>query len=100
MAEGIQVNEQAGSAQTIFIEQGKKTNGIGIAGFVLALLGLFLGWIPVLGWIIWLLGVVFSIVGIFKKPKGFAIAGLVISFIGVIILVGFAGLIGAAALVS
>lgn len=100
MAEGIQINEQAGSAQTIFIEQGNKTNGIGIAGFVLALLGLFLGWIPVLGWIIWLLGVVFSIVGIFKKPKGFAIAGLVISFIGVIILVGFAGLIGAAALVS
>ena len=54
-------------------------NGVGIAGFVLALLGLFLGWIPIFGWIIWLVGLVLSFVGVFGKPKGLAIAGLVIS---------------------
>jgi hypothetical protein len=100
MTEEIQGNGQSGSTQTIYIGQVNKTNGMGVAGFVFALLGLFLGWIPVFGWIIWVLGVVFSIVGVFKKPNGLAIAGLVISFIGIIILVGFAGLIGAALLVS
>ena len=64
-----------------------QSNSIGLAGFILAILSLFLGWVPFLGWISWLLGAVFSFIGVFKKPKGFAIIGLVISFIGVIILI-------------
>lgn len=72
---------------------------MGTAGFVLALIALFLGWIPVLGWIVWLLGLIFSIVGIFKTPKGLAIAGLVISLIGIILLlVVFGAAVSAAAL--
>ena len=60
---------------------------------MLALLALFLGWVPVLGWILWLLGLIFSVVGLFKTPRGFAIAGLVISLLGLILLlVVFAGL--------
>ena len=80
--------------QTIIVNQiQKKSNGLAIAGFVLALLALFLGWVPVLGWILWLLGLIFSLVGIFKTPRGFAIAGLVISLLGLILLlVVFAGL--------
>ncbi len=79
---------QSQSGQTIVINQTEKqSNGIGTAGFVLAIIAIFLGWIPVLGWIIWLLGLIFSFVGIFKKPKGLAIAGLVISLIGVILLI-------------
>lgn len=65
----------------------KKGNGLGTAGFVLALLGLLLCWIPILDWILWLLGVIFSFIGVFKAPRGLAIAGLVISFIGLIILI-------------
>ena len=65
----------------------KETNGIGTAGFVLALIGIFLGWIPVVGWIIWLLGLIFSFIGVFKQPKGLSIAGLVISLIGIILLI-------------
>lgn len=61
-------------------------NGLGTAGFVLALLGIFLCWVPVLGWILWILGALLSIIGVFKKPKGLAIAGVIISFIDVIIL--------------
>lgn len=74
--------------QTIIINQQKKeSNGIGTAGFVLALISLFIGWIPVLGWIAWLLGLILSFVGIFKNPRGLAIAGLVISLVGIILLI-------------
>ena len=45
---------------TIIIQNSSKSNGIGTAGFVLALIAVFLGWVPVLGWIIWLLGLVLS----------------------------------------
>lgn len=74
----------------------QKSNGIGTAGFILALLGLFLSWVPVLGWILWLLGLIFSFIGVFKRPKGLSIAGLVISLIGFIILIVFIGALGAA----
>ena len=76
------------SGQTIIINQvEKKKNGVGTAGFVLSLIALFFGWVPVLGWIIWVLGLILSFVGVFKKPRGLAIAGLVISLIGIILLV-------------
>ena len=70
---------------TVIIQQ-PKSNGLGTAGFVLAILGFIFSWIPVLGWIIWFLGAVFSFCGVFKAPRGLAIAGLVISFFGLIIL--------------
>ncbi|KAB1159984.1 hypothetical protein F7018_06635 [Tenacibaculum aiptasiae] len=70
--------------QTIIIQQ-KETNGIGIAGFVLAIISLFLGWIPFFGWFLWSFGLILSFIGIFKKPKGLAIAGLIISLIGFIL---------------
>ena len=91
-----QNNEQSSQGQTIIInQQQKKSNGLGIAGFVLALIALFLVWVPVLGWILWLLGLIFSFIGVFKKPKGLAIAGLVISLIGIIVLIViFAGVLG------
>lgn len=65
-------------------------NGLGTAGFVLALIGFFTSWIPVVGWLAWLLGAILSFVGVLKPRKGLAIAGLVISFIDVIILMGVA----------
>lgn len=90
------------SQPTIVVNQvEKRSNGIGTAGFVCALLNLFLGWIPVLGWILWLLGLIFSGVGVTRKPRGLAIAGLVISLIGIIfLLVVFGAIVGAAGLAS
>ena len=77
--------------QQIIIQQvERKGNGMGTAGFVLALLGLVFCWIPVLDWILWILGLVFSAIGVFKAPRGLEIAGLAISFIGFIILIVFA----------
>lgn len=80
--------------QTIIIrEESRKSNGLGTAGFVLALLVLLGCWIPVLNWILWLLGFIFSFIGIFKSPRGLAIAGLCISLVDLIpliLLLGFA----------
>lgn len=70
--------------QVVVVE--KKGNGMGTAGFVLALLGLIFCWVPVLDWILWLLGLIFSIVGMFKPKKGLAIAGFIISFIDLILI--------------
>ena len=100
MSEEIKSSGQSNSGQTIIInQQGRKYNGVGTAGFVLALIALFLGWIPVLGWIIWALGIILSFFGIFKEPRGLAIAGLIISLIGIILLlVVFGAIIGGAAL--
>lgn len=63
----------------------RRTNGAGTTGFVLSLLCYFLGWIPVIGWIVsailWLLGLIFSIIGVCRAPRGLAITGLILSII-------------------
>ncbi|MDR1882099.1 MAG: hypothetical protein LBR26_04875 [Prevotella sp.] len=90
--------QQINPNQTFIIQQqeAKKSNGIGTAGFVLAIIALFLSWVPILGWILWALGLIFSFVGVFRKPKGLSIAGLVISCIALIVLVVVIGAIATA----
>jgi hypothetical protein len=83
----IIINQQAPAPQK---------NGLGVAGFVLALLGVIFCWVPVLGWILWVLGLIFSIIGMFRRPKGLAIAGLVLSCIDLIVLIILAAFVGAA----
>ncbi len=88
-----------GGQQIIINQQESKKNGIGTAGFVLALLAFLFCWVPVLDIILWILGAIFSLVGIFRAPRGLAIAGTVISFIGIIVLITFFGaLIGFASM--
>lgn len=65
----------------------KKTNGLGVAGFVLSLIALFTSWIPILGWFVLFLGGLLSFIGLFRNPKGFAIAGFVISIVAFLIMV-------------
>ena len=71
--------------------QPSRSNGLGITGFVLSLLALLLGWVPLLGWIIWLLGLIFSLIGIFRKPRGLAIAGLLLSLLALIVILYMTG---------
>jgi hypothetical protein len=86
----LQTNEQNSQERIIIIDRDvRKKNGMGTAGFVLALLGVLFGWVPALGWILWLLGLIFSIIGITRTPKGLAIAGLVLSLIGIIVIIVF-----------
>ncbi|MCC8036776.1 MAG: hypothetical protein LIP02_01360 [Bacteroidales bacterium] len=47
-------------------------------------------------WILWFLGALFSVIGLFKQPRGLAIAGTVISFIGVIVMIALVGFLMAA----
>jgi len=67
------------------------TNKAGKAGLILAILGLILSWVPVVGWGCWISGLIASIVGLFNAPRGMAIAGLIISFIDLIILIALIG---------
>ena len=69
--------------QVVYVQQPRRSNGLGVAGFVLALLGLIFSWTVIVGGILWLLGLIFSFIGVFRRPKGLAIAGLVISVVTV-----------------
>ena len=96
--ENVTQTPQNQTGQTVIIQQTEKqTNGIGVAGFILALIAVFIGWIPVFGWIIWLIGLILSFVGVFRMPKGLAIAGLVISLIGIFLLLSFSAIFAGAA---
>jgi len=81
-------------------QQALEKNNIGLTGFILSIVAIVLSWVPFVGWLCWLLGLVLSIVGLFRKPKGFAVAGLVISLIGLIIMTLLLGVLGLAAVAA
>lgn len=94
-----QQNQNQPPSTTVIVNQvnqtEKRSNGIGTAGFILALLGVIFSWIPILNWILWIVGLILSFVGVFKKPKGLAIAGLCLSLLGIILIIAVIGTIGA-----
>ena len=95
--EPVQQPAQKEVQPTFVIQQAPTaSNAMGTAGFNIALVTIFLFWIPVLGWILWLLGLIFSGIGVTRQPKGLAIAGLVISLIGLILLIVVLGLFATA----
>mgnify|MGYP006905957733 CR=1 FL=1 len=51
---GNEVGKRQVEGQTIIINQQERrsTNGLGTAGFILALLGLIFSWVPGLGWVL------------------------------------------------
>jgi len=65
------------------------SNGAGTAGFVLSLITFLLCWVPFVNFILFVLGLTFSIIGISRKnsPKGLAIAGLVISCVYLLLMI-------------
>lgn len=76
----------------------RRRNGIGLAGFILSLVSIVFSLVWYVGIVVWFLGLVFSFIGVFKKPRAFAVAGLIISLIDVFIFIFVVGLF--AALVS
>ena len=74
---------------TTVVVEGEHSNSMGVAGFIIALLGLVFCWFPFVNLILWFLGLIFSLVGIFKAPRGMAIAGLVLSLIIIFIIIVF-----------
>lgn len=89
----MEKNKNLDSHTTIIVQK-NASNGLGTAGFILALLGLIFCWVPIFNFIVWFLGLVLSFFGVFKKPRELAIAGLVISIIGLIVMVGVLGTMG------
>ena len=70
-------------------------NGIATAGMVCGIIGVVLFWLPVIGWILAILAIIFGGVGISKANKGApnkggAIAGVVL---GVVSIVGYVVLV-------
>ena len=53
----------------------------------MSILGLVLCWVPIANVILWFLGFLFSFIGVFKRPKGKAIAGLIISAISIVVII-------------
>lgn len=76
---------QTNTTTVVVNERG--SNGLGTAGFVFSILAFFVCWVPILDFVIWFLGALFSFLGLFKRPRGLAIAGFILSFIGIIILI-------------
>lgn len=92
------MNESNGRTTVIVVKQENQSNGCGVAGFVFALLSIFLSWIPYLGWIIWFLGFLLSFIGLFKSPRGLAITGFILSVIDILVLLFIVGAVATIAL--
>lgn len=72
----------------------RETNGMGTAGFVLAVISLCGSWLPFVGGLTWLLGLIFSIIGVTRRPRGLAVAGLVISIVSLVAFILIAVILG------
>ena len=70
--------------QTIIVKQ---NNGIGIAGLIMAVLGLLFCWVPFLKWILIIPAVLLSLIGSFRRPRLLALIGLGISLVTTIVVV-------------
>ena len=64
----------------------RRKNGIATAGLVLSIVGLALCWFPFVNLVLWFLGILFSFIGVFKRPRGKAIAGLIISVVSIVVI--------------
>ena len=78
---------------SLFEQQSPQKNSVGTSGFIVALVAFVFCWLPLSNWILWILGLILYLAGIFKMPKGLSIAGLCISFISVILILVIEGLL-------
>jgi uncharacterized membrane protein len=72
----------------MFVVPAEPGRGIALAGFILGLVSLFTSWIPFLGILVSVVGIILSAMGQRSiSRKGLAIAGLVLSIITLVITV-------------
>ena len=67
---------------------------------MLSIIGLVLCWVPFADFILWFLGFLFSFIGVFKRPRGKAIAGLIISVVSLVVIILVYAVYGTALLES
>ncbi len=90
----MEQNSKTDNGKIVIKQVIRRTNGLGTAGFIMALIALIFSWVPGVGWLVWFLGFLFSFIGLFKRPRGLAIAGFLISIIDLIVLIAIIGGIG------
>ncbi|WP_371151813.1 DUF2510 domain-containing protein [Buchananella felis] len=75
-------------APAYLVPPAPQSNWMGVTGFALSLSLLLFFWVPVMNLALLVAGLVFSIMGMRREPKGLAIAGVVISslFLAVLVL--------------
>ena len=71
-----------------FSDPSGRKNGLGLAGFIIAIVAACTSWIYIYGWIVWLVGLVLSIIAVFYRPRGWAYWGVIISIVGFFITFG------------
>lgn len=67
----------------------ENANAIGLIGFVFSVLSAVTCLVPIYGWGCWLVGFVCSCIGLSRRPKSFALAGLIICLVSAMLMVGF-----------
>ncbi len=67
-----------------YTEPERQSNGLGIASFVVSLVALVTCLLPLSP-----IGVILSCIAMFKRPRGFAIAGLILGLLGTLIVIVF-----------
>ena len=60
---------------------------------IVAIVALVFSMVPVLGWILWFFGELFSVIGLFKKPRTCAVIGFIISLMGLVLTLLLGGII-------
>lgn len=74
--------------QSVYEPERKSKNVPGLLGFIFSLVSITTIWIPfihILAWILLIPAFILSIIGIFKRSKGLAIAGLAIATVAAIL---------------
>lgn len=80
-------------------------NGMAIAGLVLAICAIAVSWLPGVNFVCWILGLIFSIIGLRNANRGapyrgLAIAGLVVSLAGIVLIIMLIVVLGLVAAVA
>lgn len=85
---GAYVGQPGMVAPAYLVPPAPQSNWMGVTGFALSLSLLLFFWVPVMNLALLVAGMVFSIMGMRREPKGLAIAGVVISslFLAVLVL--------------
>ena len=85
--------EQEVKKEVVSTNQTEQKNVIGLVGMIIAIVALVFSMVPVLGWILWFFGELFSVIGLFKKPRTCAVIGFILSLMGLVLTLLLGGII-------
>ena len=85
--------EQEVKKEVVSANQAEQKNVIGLVGMCVAIVALVFSMVPVVGWILWFFGELFSVIGLFKKPRTCAVIGFILSLMGLVLTLLLGGII-------